>query len=71
MKQKNDVESRRTYGAIDLIRVRDGVHAGMIAAQISHAETENDEPIELSVPGFSGDETGGENEENPHSYRKV
>jgi hypothetical protein len=64
MKQKNVAESRTTmYGPDDIVRVRNGINAGMIAARIAPAQdnTEN-EPIEITVPGFSGGENGGEND---------
>jgi len=53
--KKNCMEGRVTmYGPNDLVRVRDGISAGMAMARIAENDgPENDEPIELSVPGFS------------------
>jgi hypothetical protein len=56
MKQKNEV-AQPIFNAADLIRVRDGIRAG-IAAAINPSQEEN-EQIEITVPGFPGDKTGG------------
>jgi len=58
MKQKNVAESRTTmYGPDDIVRVRDGIQAGLIAARMRPAdETDAYDPIELDIHGFSGND---------------